>query len=66
MALNLEPAGPGYDQATQGRNNRKLETEAKKNIQIDTALDRLLFKSPDGHLFYLSVSNAGAAVWTAA
>jgi len=64
--MNLPKAPAAYDAADQAQVRRVLETEDKKAVKIDKPIDRLLFKSPNGALFYLSVSNAGAAVWTAA
>lgn len=55
-----------YDKTDQDRIRGAIEIEDAKNIKRTEALDRLLFKAPNGTLFYLSVSNAGATVWTAA
>lgn len=64
--MNLPKAPALYDAADQAQIRRALETEDKKAVKIDKPIDRLLFKSPGGKLFYLSVNNSGAAVWTAA
>ena len=62
----LPPAPGQYDKTDQDHFRGQVKTEDAKNIKRAEALDRLLFKSPDGTLYYLSVSNAGATVWTAA
>lgn len=64
--LNLSRPPAQYDTDDQGRTRRAIEIEDKKNIKQDRPLTRMLFVSPNGTKYYLSVSNAGAAVWTAA
>lgn len=64
--MNLARSPAQYDTTDQDRMRGEIAKADGQNIKRTEALDRLLFKSPDGHLFYLSVSNAGATVWTAA
>ncbi len=66
MPLNLSNAPAQYDPTDEAQIRRALEVEDKKNIKTGQAVTRLLFISPNGTKYYLSVSNAGAAVWTAA
>lgn len=64
--MQLPGAPDQYDPSDQSQMRGTLEREDKKNLKRTEALSRLLFASPDGTRYYLSVSNAGATVWTAA
>lgn len=66
MALNFPPAPVAYDQDHTDQVQHAIEGADKKTIKTDRSINRLLFVSPNGTLYYMSVSNAGATVWTAA
>jgi hypothetical protein len=60
---------PQYDQKDQTEVRRQLDAADRQNVKIGTDIEfvnnRLIMTSPDGTRWSLTVSNAGASVWTA-
>ena len=67
MSLPTPPDSYSKDDQAQTRAqiDRELAKTLKKGNDIYIAGARLIFTAPNGNLWALSVSNAGATVWTA-
>lgn len=67
--MNLAAPPPAYDRADQSKLRealRRADAESlKRGRDIEVASGRLILTAPDGGRWALSVSNAGAAVFTA-
>lgn len=67
--MNLASAPEAYSKADQAalrdEINRADRLNVKRGQDIEMGNARLIFTSPNGTRYGLSVSNAGASVWTA-
>jgi hypothetical protein len=67
--MNLSAAPPGYDRADEARTRdamRRADGENhKRGRDVEVGAARLILTAPNGSRWALSVSNAGAVVFTA-
>lgn len=69
MSLALPNPGPRYDQATQIQSNRAITTadgaNRKIGADVEVNTERFILRSPNGHRWAITVSNAGVIGATA-
>ncbi len=64
--LSLPAPSLSYDPRNEAQARAALERADALNLKTNKAADRILLRAPNGSLWALSVSNAGAIVLTAA
>ena len=64
--LSLPAPKSNYDRQNEAQTRAALERADVANVKVNKAIDRLLFRAPNGSVWALSVSNTGALVVSAA
>lgn len=63
--MNLGVPSGKYDTTDQAQMRSTLQQADKRNMKIGASFPEIIMSAPNGSLWRLSVSNAGATVWTA-